>query len=65
MESLTNLNFDTFHNSQISFYETVIQQIQNAIPGWEESVPERVAELIKLNYLLNFPVGSNSQNKIQ
>ena len=60
LEDVQNVDESVLHINA----DEVIQQIQNAIPGWEESVPKRVAELIKLNYLLNFPVGSNSQNKI-
>jgi hypothetical protein len=60
LEDVQNIDESVLHINA----DEVIQQIQNAVPGWEESVPKRVAELIKINHLLNFPVGSNSQNKI-
>jgi hypothetical protein len=60
LEDVQNIDESVLHINA----DDVLHQIQNGESGWEESVPKRVAELIKLNNLLNFPVGSNSQNKI-
>ena len=48
---IENYNADNLH----IFSKQVLAKIKNNDPDWEDSVPTKVAELIKEKYLFNFP----------
>lgn len=57
IENIRNADLSVLHINA----DEVLNQIKSAEQGWEKFVPVRVAEIIKLNSLFDFPGDSESQ----